>query len=97
MSMSFPTLESLCNRAKMRGFRQPLENEDHSEYRTAFADFMQDVDGLESAEIRLGDIPVDFVREHDPASLLFMMIGHGASRDSIIESIRDLHAKHKGS
>jgi len=50
--MSFPDMESLQSRAKQRGFRQPNEGETEAEYRTAFADFMVNVDRVESVEIR---------------------------------------------
>lgn len=52
MPMSFPDMESLQSRAKQRGFRQPLADETEEQYRTAFADFMVNVDRVESAEIR---------------------------------------------
>jgi len=52
MPMSFPTHESVVNRAKQRGFRAPCFQEDEDHYRTAFANFMVNVDRLESSEIR---------------------------------------------
>lgn len=54
MPMSFPTMESLINRAKLRGFRMPHENEDEEVYREEFADWMINVDRVESSEIRTG-------------------------------------------
>lgn len=50
--MNFPDMESLKNRAEQREFRQPLDGETESEYRTAFADFMKPKDRVESMEIR---------------------------------------------
>jgi hypothetical protein len=50
--MSFPDLKSLTNRAKQRGFRQPNEGESEADYRAAFADYMVNIDRVESMEIR---------------------------------------------
>ena len=52
MPMDFPDMESLKNRAAQRKFREPLEGETEAVYREAFADFMKDVDLIESMEIR---------------------------------------------
>jgi hypothetical protein len=52
--MSFPDMKSLMGRAQLRGFRQPHENESEEVYREAFADFMFNVDRVESVEIRTG-------------------------------------------
>lgn len=71
MPMSFPDLDSLKRRAQQRGFRMPNENESETDYRNAFADFMQTVDRVESGEIRLG-VGWD-VAQHDPATLLQAM------------------------
>lgn len=54
MPMSFPDMDSLKFRAKQREFRQPNEDETEAEYREAFANFMVNVDRVESAEIRTG-------------------------------------------
>lgn len=54
MPMSFPNLDSLMRRAEQRGFRQPVADESEDSYRSAFADFMVNVDRVESAEIRSG-------------------------------------------
>lgn len=54
MPMSFPDFESLKRRAEQRKFRQPNEGESEADYRKAFADFMMDVDRVESSEIRTG-------------------------------------------
>ena len=54
MPRSFPDLASLKNNAKSRGFRQPYETETENDYRSAFADFMVNVDLIESGEIRSG-------------------------------------------
>ncbi len=54
MSMSFPNIESLVARAEQRGFRMPKENESTEQYRSAFAEFMKDVDLIESFEIKNG-------------------------------------------
>lgn len=80
--MSFPDLDSLKRRAAQRNFRQPQENETETEYRNAFADFMQDVDRVESGEIRLG-VGWD-VAQHDPATLLQAM-GLG----NVVEEMRN--------
>ena len=69
MPMSFPDMESLQFRAKQRNFRQPNEGESESEYREAFANFMVDVDRVESAEIRSG-LGWD---KHEPRALLESM------------------------
>lgn len=71
MPMSFPDLESLKRRAQQRGFRMPSENESETDYRNAFADFMQNVDRVESAEIRLG-VGWD-VAQHSPEVMLEAM------------------------
>lgn len=71
MPMSFPDMQSLINRAEMRGFRQPEENESEAEYRTAFADFMHNVDMVESAEIRTGR----GWDQMDPLTLLMNAVG----------------------
>lgn len=84
MSMTFPTLESLMQRAKQRGFRQPHDNEMEAQYRAAFADFMQDVDMVEAGEIRLSGetaLPMDFVMKADPLSALAVI--SGMSRDEV--------------
>lgn len=54
MPMSFPDMKSLMGRAELRGFRQPHEGESEATYREAFADFMLNVDRVESVEIRSG-------------------------------------------
>lgn len=54
MPMSFPDFESLKRRAEQRKFRQPNEGETEEQFRTAFADFMMNVDRVESSEIRTG-------------------------------------------
>ena len=87
MPMTFPDLESLTYRAKMRGFRQPNENESESEYSTAFADFMQNVDMVEAGEIRLGSLPMDLAREHDPLTAMSAIMGK--SREDMREFMND--------
>lgn len=82
MPMTFPDLESLAYRAKMRGFRQPLEDESEEVYRAAFADFMQSIDMVEAGEIRLGRMPMDFVREADPMSALAAIMGKSRNETS---------------
>ena len=52
MPRSFPDMQSLKNNAKMRNFRQPAEDETEQVYRASFANFMRDVDIVESMEIR---------------------------------------------
>lgn len=54
MPMSFPDMKSLKNRAMQRGFRQPIGGESEDNYRNAFADYMVNVDMVESMEIRSG-------------------------------------------
>jgi len=71
MPMSFPDLKSLERRAEQRGFRWNLKDESEEEYREAFADFMLNVDRVESAEIR-SKVGWDVLQE-DPATLLKMM------------------------
>jgi hypothetical protein len=69
MPMDFPNMESLVSRAKQRKFREPAEGETEAEFRTAFADFMKDVDLIESMEIRSSvgwDIMCNGRREYDP-------------------------------
>lgn len=72
MPMSFPDMKSLQQRAKQRNFREAGVAELEGDYREAFAKFMENVDRVEAAEIRLG-IHSDFVRENDPASMLKAM------------------------
>jgi hypothetical protein len=50
--MDFPDMDSLTQRATQRDFRQPREGETEAQFRTAFADFMQPIDSVESMEIR---------------------------------------------
>lgn len=93
MPMTFPDLESLTYRAKMRGFRQPNKNESESEYRTAFADFMQNVDMVEAGEIRLGNLPMDFVAENDPLGALSAIMGK--SRNDMSAMMDDIFGSAK--
>ena len=79
MPMSFPDFNSLKARAQQRGFRQPNENETEAEFRTALADFMIDIDRVESAEIRSGK-GWDQMQQEDPAALLRAM-GLGEALD----------------
>lgn len=72
MPMTFPDMESLKRRAIQRKFREPNENEREDDYREAFAVFMETVDRVEAAEIRLGKT-ADFVRTHDPKAMLVAM------------------------
>lgn len=81
MPMSFPDFDSLKARAAQRGFRQPNENETEAEFRTALADFMVNVDRVESAEIRTGKGWDE--QQNDPAALLRAM-GLG----DVVESIQ---------
>ncbi|AXG66974.1 hypothetical protein HOU08_gp248 [Dickeya phage vB_DsoM_JA29] len=80
MPMSFPDFDSLKRRAHQRNFRQPKDGETEQEFRTAFADFMLEVDRVESAEIRSGKGWDEM--QHDPAAMLRMM-GFGDVVDSI--------------
>jgi len=52
MPLDFPDMQSLVNRAKLHGFREPIENEREDEYRNALADFVEPIDFIESIEIR---------------------------------------------
>lgn len=72
MPMTFPDMKSLQYRAKQRGFREAKDSETEADFREAFATFMEGVDRVEAAEIRLG-IHSDFVRENDPAGMLKAM------------------------
>ena len=72
-------MESLTSRAKQRHFRQPLESETESEYRNAFADFMQNIDMVEAAEIRLKGTPLAFAVEASPAYALSLLTGKSLS------------------
>lgn len=54
MPMSFETESSVINRAKQRGFRDIKEGESIEEFRSHFADYMLDIDQVESSEIRTG-------------------------------------------
>lgn len=71
MPMSFPNLDSLKRRAEQRGFRQPLSAENERQYREAFADWMMDVDRVESAEIRTGKGWDE--QQSDPRAMLLAM------------------------
>lgn len=75
MPMTFPTMQSLVERALQRNFRMPSENETEDSYRKEFADFMQAIDMVEAGEIRLGNLPMDFVREADPLTALAAIMG----------------------
>lgn len=52
MPMSFPNMDSLKSRALQRGFRKPLKDEPEDDYRRSFANYMLDIDSVESSEIR---------------------------------------------
>ena len=52
MPMSFPDIESLKQRAKVREFRQPEEGESEESFREALASHVGEVDIIESMEIR---------------------------------------------
>lgn len=94
MPMTFPTFESLTSRAAQRKFRLPHPDETEEQYRTAFADFMQDVDMVEAAEIRLGRMPMDFVVEADPLMALSALMGK--SRDDVQGFMNDFFAEPLG-
>ena len=70
MPMSFPTHESVCNRARTRGVRQPLENETEDDYRKFVASEVGKVDMVEGAEISSG-LGWD---KQEPTSLLQAML-----------------------
>lgn len=52
MPMSFPDFNSLKQHAEMVGFRQPAHSETEESFRTALADFVENIDVVESQEIR---------------------------------------------
>lgn len=54
MPIDFPNMDSLINRARLRGFRMPETGETEDAYRKAFSVFMRDIDQLESIEIATG-------------------------------------------
>lgn len=54
MPMSFPNMESLKNAAKIHKFRDPKPSELESDYRSALADHVRNIDLIESMEIRTG-------------------------------------------
>lgn len=80
MPMSFPDFDSLKARAQQRGFRPPFEGETERMYRNTFADFMLNIDRVESAEIRTGKGWDEM--QDDPAAMLRAM-GLGEVVDSI--------------
>lgn len=51
MPMSFPTMQSLKDRATQRGFRQPEPEETEEQFRLAFGEFMKTMDFVEAHEI----------------------------------------------
>lgn len=70
MPMSFPTHQSVVNRATQRGFRAPVEGETEDQYRSNFAQFMRLVDPVEASEISSG-------RGWDQQSPLSVLLGSG--------------------
>lgn len=54
MPIDFPNMDSLINRARLRGFRMPEPDETEDAYRQAFSVFMRGVDMVESIEIATG-------------------------------------------
>jgi len=52
MPMNFPDFQSLKDRAKVRGFRQPNEGETEESYRQSLARHMDNIDMVEANEIR---------------------------------------------
>ena len=70
MPMSFPTHQSVVNRATQRGFRAPVEGETEDQYRSNFANFMRLVDPVEASEISSG-------RGWDQQSPLSVLLGSG--------------------
>jgi len=76
MPMCFPDIESLKRRSEQRGFRQPNENELESQFRKEFADFMENIDLVESMEIRTSRGWDEF-NERQKTNLLERKIGTG--------------------
>jgi hypothetical protein len=76
MPMSFPDMESLKRRAEQRGFRQPNENELEFQFRKEFADFMENIDMVESMEIRTSKGWDEF-NERQKINLLERKMGTG--------------------
>ena len=54
MPMDFPDFDSLKLRAEQRGFRQPNADETESEFRSAFSEWMREIDKVEAFEIQCG-------------------------------------------
>lgn len=54
MPMSFPDMQSLVAAAKVHNFRKPKENEKEEDFRKELADHVQNIDLIESMEIRTG-------------------------------------------
>ena len=54
MPIDFPNMDSLINRARLRGFRMPEPGETEDSYRQEFSVFMCGVDMIESIEIATG-------------------------------------------
>lgn len=85
MPMSFPDFESLKRRAAQREFRQPHEDETEEQFREAFANFMFNVDRIESSEIRTGR---GWNNQH-PFELLNNSVEGGLG--SLIETLNSKH------
>ena len=85
MPMSFPDMESLKRRSEQRGFRQPDENESESQFRKEFADFMENIDLVESMEIRTSRGWDEF-NERQQINLLERKMGAGNLFKMIVDA-----------
>ena len=54
MPMDFPDFDSLKLRAEHRGFRQPTPEETEADFRSAFSQWMREIDKVEAFEIHCG-------------------------------------------
>lgn len=71
MPMDFPDMNSLKQRASGRGFRQPEPSETEEHYRKALADYVRQIDPVESIEIATGK----GWDKHEPAVILGHLLG----------------------
>ena len=92
MPMDFPSMESLTRRATQRDFRQPHEGETEAQYREAFADFMKDIDLVESHEIR-GGCGWDRMTDQQTTEMLVDQVG---GREKLLKLFADLQGGIKG-
>lgn len=87
MPRSFPDMQSLVSNAKARKYREPFENETEESYRTNFANWMRNVDPVESLEIRNG---VGWDKQN-PLGMLIDLMGSKESHSSGELNIERIH------